>query len=104
MIDANALEILAIDIKCHAADTCLLKFLIYGVLILWPVSFFQWLSVYTCCCGLCVKMGEAKSTRTNDSQVVAEFIKSNIFARFGMPRVIISDGGLIFVTAPLKPF
>ncbi|XP_024195819.1 uncharacterized protein LOC112198975 [Rosa chinensis] len=39
---------------------------------------------------------EAKATRTNDSQVVSDFIKTNIFARFGMPRAIISDGGTHF--------
>ncbi|CAN6547638.1 unnamed protein product [Malus baccata var. baccata] len=39
---------------------------------------------------------EAKATRTNDSKVVADFIRTNIFARFGMPRVIISDGGSHF--------
>ncbi|KAM1376181.1 hypothetical protein ACFX2F_037949 [Malus domestica] len=38
------------------------------------------------------KWVEAKATRTNDSRVVADFVKTNIFARFGMPRVLISDG------------
>ncbi|CAN6711694.1 unnamed protein product [Malus baccata var. baccata] len=42
------------------------------------------------------KWVEAKATRTNDSKVVADFIRTNIFARFGMPRVIISDGGTHF--------
>ncbi|XP_071939268.1 uncharacterized protein [Coffea arabica] len=37
------------------------------------------------------KWVEAKATRTNDSKVVAEFIKSNVFVRFGMPRAIVSD-------------
>ncbi|CAL9006232.1 unnamed protein product [Prunus brigantina] len=31
------------------------------------------------------KWVEAKATRTNDSKVVADFVKTNIFARFGMP-------------------
>ncbi|KAM2867849.1 hypothetical protein COP2_023719 [Malus domestica] len=39
-----------------------------------------------------LKWVEAEATRTNDSKVVADFIRTNIFARFGMPRVIISDG------------
>ncbi|CAN6679394.1 unnamed protein product [Malus baccata var. baccata] len=43
-----------------------------------------------------LKWVEAKATRTNDSKVVADFIRTNIFARFGMPRVIISDGGTHF--------
>ena len=33
------------------------------------------------------KWVEAKVTRTNDSRVVTEFSKSNIFVLFGMPRV-----------------
>ncbi|CAN6573212.1 unnamed protein product [Malus baccata var. baccata] len=45
---------------------------------------------------LSIKWVEARATRTNDSKVVADFIRTNIFARFGMPRVIISDGGSHF--------
>ncbi|KAL5539541.1 hypothetical protein UlMin_044745 [Ulmus minor] len=33
---------------------------------------------------------------TNDSRVVIRFLKKNIFARFGTPRAIISDGGSHF--------
>ncbi|KAI3755119.1 hypothetical protein L1987_54913 [Smallanthus sonchifolius] len=39
---------------------------------------------------------EAIPTRTNDHSVVCKFVQSNIFARFGIPRVIISDGGSHF--------
>ncbi|KAM1465102.1 hypothetical protein TB2_043731 [Malus domestica] len=39
------------------------------------------------------KWVEAKATHTNDSRVVADFIKPNIFSRFGMSRVFISDEG-----------
>nr|XP_027081084.1 uncharacterized protein LOC113703802 [Coffea arabica] len=42
------------------------------------------------------KWVEVKATRTNDSRVVVEFIKSNIFVRFGMPRAIVSDRGTNF--------
>ncbi|XP_070662192.1 uncharacterized protein [Malus domestica] len=42
------------------------------------------------------KWVEAKVTRTNDFRVVPDFIRTNLFARFGMPRVIISDGGSYF--------
>ncbi|KAM1816000.1 hypothetical protein ACFX12_000462 [Malus domestica] len=42
------------------------------------------------------KWVEAKATRTNDSKVVADFVKTNIFSRFRMPRVLISDGGSHF--------
>ncbi|KAJ0465579.1 putative nucleotidyltransferase, Ribonuclease H [Helianthus annuus] len=39
---------------------------------------------------------EAIATKTNDHAVVCKFVQSNIFARFGIPRVIISDGGSHF--------
>ncbi|CAN6583385.1 unnamed protein product [Malus baccata var. baccata] len=42
------------------------------------------------------KWVEATTTKTNDSKVVSDFIKSNIFARFGIPRAIIRDGGSHF--------
>ncbi|XP_068340415.1 uncharacterized protein [Pyrus communis] len=42
------------------------------------------------------KWVEAKATKTNDSKIVSNFIKTNIFARFGTPRAIISDGGSHF--------
>nr|GEY16109.1 reverse transcriptase domain-containing protein [Tanacetum cinerariifolium] len=38
---------------------------------------------------------EAKSLPTNDARVVVKFLKS-LFARFGTPRAIISDGGTYF--------
>ncbi|CAN6679399.1 unnamed protein product [Malus baccata var. baccata] len=48
------------------------------------------------------KWVEAKATRTNDSRVVANFVKSNIFSRFGMPRVLISDGGSHFCNRTIE--
>ena len=42
------------------------------------------------------KLVEAIQTRTNDHKVVLKFIKEHIFSRFGVPRAIISDGGLHF--------
>ncbi|CAN6691732.1 unnamed protein product [Malus baccata var. baccata] len=48
------------------------------------------------------KWVEAKGTRTNDSKVVADFVKTNIFARFGMPRVLISDGGSHFCNRTIE--
>ncbi|CAN6700796.1 unnamed protein product [Malus baccata var. baccata] len=51
---------------------------------------------------LSIKWVEAKATRTNDSKVVADFIRSNIFARFGMPQVIISDGGSHFCNRTIE--
>ena len=42
------------------------------------------------------KWVEAKATRTNDSKVVVDFIKSYIFTRFGTPKAIISNRGTHF--------
>ncbi|RDX74710.1 gag-pol, partial [Mucuna pruriens] len=39
---------------------------------------------------------EAIATRTNDAKVVMDFLKSNIFYRFGVPKVLISDQGSHF--------
>ena len=41
---------------------------------------------------------EDKATGTNDSKVVVDFVRSNIFCRFGVPRAIISDQGSHSVT------
>ena len=35
-------------------------------------------------------------TRTNDASVVAKFLCSHIFTRFGTPRALITDGGTHF--------
>ncbi|CAN6542445.1 unnamed protein product [Malus baccata var. baccata] len=51
---------------------------------------------------LSVQWVEAKATRTNDSKVVADFVKTNIFSRFGMPRVLISDGGSHFCNRTIE--
>ena len=42
------------------------------------------------------KWVKAIPMRTNDHKVVLKFIKEHIFSRFGVPRAIISDGGLHF--------
>ncbi|RDY13155.1 Retrovirus-related Pol polyprotein from transposon 17.6, partial [Mucuna pruriens] len=39
---------------------------------------------------------EAVPTRTNDAKVVVDFLKSNIFCRFGVPKALISDQGSPF--------
>nr|XP_027120356.1 uncharacterized protein LOC113737306 [Coffea arabica] len=58
----------------------------------WP-SLFKDAYVF---CKSCDRCQRAKATRTNDSRVVADFIRSNIFVRFGMPRTIVSDRGTHF--------
>ncbi|RDY12782.1 Retrovirus-related Pol polyprotein, partial [Mucuna pruriens] len=39
---------------------------------------------------------EAIATKTNDAKVVVDFLKSNIFYRFGVPKALISDQGSHF--------
>nr|KYP38608.1 Pol polyprotein [Cajanus cajan] len=39
------------------------------------------------------KWVESKATRTNDARVVMDFVRSNIFCRFGVPKAIVSDQG-----------
>ncbi len=42
------------------------------------------------------KWVEAIATKTNDHTVVCNFIQTNIFTRFGIHLIIISDGGSHF--------
>jgi hypothetical protein len=42
------------------------------------------------------KWVEAIACKMNDHRVVLQFLKENVFARFGTPRAIISDGGKHF--------
>ncbi|CAN4097657.1 unnamed protein product [Withania somnifera] len=50
------------------------------------------------------KWVEAIALPTNDTKVVLKFVRKHIFTRFGMPRAIISDGGLHFRNAWFKEF
>ena len=42
------------------------------------------------------KWVEAVATPHNDAKTVVKFLKKNIFSRFGVPRILISDGGTHF--------
>ncbi|WJZ90962.1 hypothetical protein VitviT2T_010076 [Vitis vinifera] len=48
------------------------------------------------------KWVEAIPCRSNDHNVVLKFLKDNIFARFGVPKAIISDGGTHFCNKPFE--
>ena len=41
-------------------------------------------------------------TARNDAKTVVKFIKKNIFSRFGVPRILISDGGSHFCNTQLQ--
>ncbi|KAJ4718790.1 Transposon Ty3-I Gag-Pol polyprotein [Melia azedarach] len=45
---------------------------------------------------------EAIPCENNDHKIVLKFLKENIFSRFGIPRAIISDGGLHFCNRPFE--
>lgn len=42
-------------------------------------------------CDYVSKWVEAKATRTDDSSVVVDFVRTQIFCRFGIPKAIIRD-------------
>ena len=42
------------------------------------------------------KWVEAKATKTDNSKVVCDFVRTNIFSRYGIPRALISDRGSHF--------
>lgn len=54
------------------------------------------------CVDYVTKWVEAIACSANDSRTVTDFLKKNIFARFGVPRVLISDGGTHFCNRYLE--
>ena len=48
------------------------------------------------------KWVEAKATRCDDAKTVVDFVKSNIFCRFGVPRAMISDQGTHFCNKQME--
>jgi len=48
------------------------------------------------------KWVEAVATPHNDAKTVVKFLKKNIFSRFGVPRILISDGGTHFCNNQLQ--
>ncbi|XP_074559897.1 uncharacterized protein LOC141815936 [Curcuma longa] len=48
------------------------------------------------------KWVEAIPTKTNDSAVVVNFVRTHLFCRFGIPRAIISDQGTHFCNRHMK--
>ena len=48
------------------------------------------------------KWVEAVATPHNDAKTMVKFLKKNIFSRFGVPRILISDGGTHFCNNQLQ--
>jgi len=47
------------------------------------------------------KWVEAVATPKNDAKTIIKFLKKNIISHFGVPKVLISDGGSHFCNTPL---
>jgi hypothetical protein len=54
------------------------------------------------CVDYVTKWVEALACKANDSKTVVNFLKTNIFTRFGVPRILISDGGKHFCNKHLE--
>ncbi|GAU51000.1 hypothetical protein TSUD_131520, partial [Trifolium subterraneum] len=54
------------------------------------------------CVDYVTKWVEAIASPKNDAHTVVNFLKKNIFSRFGVPRVLISDGGKHFINKYLE--
>ncbi|CAN6712740.1 unnamed protein product [Malus baccata var. baccata] len=89
-------------IKCHNPILSVEIFDVWGIDFMGPFPSSHGFLYILLAVDYVSKWVEAKATRTNDSKVVAEFVKSNIFARFGMPRVLISDGGSHFCNRTIE--
>ena len=50
------------------------------------------------------KLIEVVGSPTNDARVVVRLFKNIIFLRFGVPRLVISDGGSNFISKILKNY
>jgi hypothetical protein len=54
------------------------------------------------CVDYVTKWVEAIACKANDAKTVVNFLKKNIFTRFGVPRILISDGGKHFCNKHLE--
>lgn len=52
--------------------------------------------------GYVPKLVEVIASQKDDGKIVINFLKKNIFTRFGTPRVLISDGGSYFCNSQLE--
>ena len=54
------------------------------------------------CVDYVTKWVEAIACGVNDAQTVTNFMRNNVFSRFGVPIVFINDGGFTFTTNTWK--
>ncbi|RDX63885.1 Gag-Pol polyprotein, partial [Mucuna pruriens] len=76
--------------KCPSNPYYFVKSSMFGVLISWGHSQ-SLMVIHTYCWPWTIHR-----TKTNDAKVVVDFLKSNIFCRFGVPKALISDQGSHF--------
>ena len=70
---------------------------VWGIDFMWPVLSSGVYKYILVAVDYVSKWVEAIATPTNDSRVVAKFMKNTIFPRFGVPRLLISDSGSHFI-------
>ncbi|RDX94164.1 gag-pol, partial [Mucuna pruriens] len=81
------------DMICPNNPSYFVKFLMYGVLTSWVSNGYSYILLVV---DYVSRWVEAIATKTNDAKVVVDFLKSNIFCRFGVPKALISDQGSHF--------
>jgi len=65
------------------------------------LSFFVSLTI--CLLLIVLQIGwKPKPKKTNDAQVVVDFVRSHIFCRFGVPRAIVRDQGTHFCNRSVR--
>ncbi|RDX63160.1 pol, partial [Mucuna pruriens] len=69
---------------------------VWGIDFMWPFPVSNGHSCILLAVDYVSRWVEAIATKTNDTKVVVDFLKSNIFYRFGMPKALISDQGSHF--------
>jgi transposase InsO family protein len=78
------------------------NFYVWGIDFMGPfASFFGNLYIFLVVDSMS-KWSEVKATRTNDTKVVLDFVRTHIFNRFGIPKAIISDHGTHFCNRSME--
>ncbi|RDX91073.1 Pro-Pol polyprotein, partial [Mucuna pruriens] len=82
---------------CHSTiNLCCSAFYVWGINVMGPFPISHGNSYILLVVDYVSKWVEAKATRANDAKTIVEFVKSNIFYRFGVSKALISDQGSHF--------
>ncbi|RDX97889.1 gag-pol, partial [Mucuna pruriens] len=74
-------------------STCEKFFDVWGIDFIEPFPISNWYSYILLVIDYVSGWVQAIATKTNDAKVVVDFLKSNIFCWFGVPKALISDQG-----------